>query len=211
MTKMFMTVDFECVNDKNDWFACTVIMAEYPSGNIHDIKKFSCERDDTLSDPVTREFWRRNIVAYHQLISEGQGKVSHDEELELCVHVTSMIKQFPKIYVVLDNPQYDNRLLDNILQAHNFPPIAVRPGNTYYQSVCTWSFKMGVFALLGRKTKDLQIILNELGLNKCRDVDDYFGVRHTPQADCARILSEHFKVMDIIGAVHLRPTGYTTG
>ena len=222
--KVFLTVDFECLNRQNMWFAFCAMVAEYPSGKILDMQRFGCERPESAMDEATRVFWEKHNKVYTQLRQQAHGKNVEEEELKMCQYITDIITEYPQVHVALDNPQYDNRLLDNLLQRHNFPPIAMRPKNTYFQSVCTWSFHLGVFAVLKRKPKDLEEVYQEMVLDKTdvsdedpasKDpsqdpsdgdmppmavlhIDDYFGPRHTPQADCARILSQHFKVMNIL-------------
>lgn len=188
-----MTVDFEAVNKKGTWFAYAIMVAEYPSGKLIDIKYSGCERDNKDYDEITHMFWNKHQKAHEQLINTGKGKIAEIEELLLCEYISEIVKKYPKIYVISDNPQYDIRLLDNMLQLYNFPPISVRGNKMYFQCICTWSFKMGIIALFGKNT-----IIDDMDTTTDRQVDAYFGPRHTPKADCARIISQHFKVMDII-------------
>lgn len=197
--KVFMTIDFESVNQNGKWFAYAIMIASYPSGEILDTKESICHRSVEDYDDVTRDFWEKHPEAYEQLMWKSSNNTPEQQEIELCKYVSNILLKYPHIYIISDNPQYDIRLLDNILERHSFSPVALRSNNLYLQCICTWSFKMGVISILGKPHK--HFFTKKPNISKNRRVDDYFGPKHMPIADCAYILSQHFGVMDIVNSI----------
>jgi hypothetical protein len=96
------------------------------------------------------------------------------------------------MHFVSDNPQLDIRILDSILETHDEFPISIRvlpnKKQLYYPTLCTWTFRLATSRIVG----------NHLPPRKpYRGVDFLKGTRHTPLVDCAKILSNHFKILDI--------------
>lgn len=200
MTKHFLTIDFESVTQTSKWFAYALMLVEYPSGKIVQCKEGGCKRVLSEYDVESKIFWNKHKNAHDYLLKKHEN-VSDDieiEEFNLCSCIRQIIQDFPNVYIVSDNPQYDIRLLDNMLEKYNFPPISVRGPDIYYQCICTWSFQLATLALLDLKREDINNYLHNNKLLKQRQIDSYFGLRHTPTADCARILNEHFQLMDIV-------------
>jgi hypothetical protein len=198
-----MTIDFEAIDTIGTWLGYGIIIAEYPSGKILDIQEQSCERNLQEYSPRTMEFWKQHQEAHDYLVNNGKGIYSEVAEQELCLYIVSILKKYPNIYLISDNPQYDIRLLDNLMQKHNHSPVSVRGKDLYFQCLCTWSFQNGILSLLQKKPKDINQVRNSLALCYDRHVDGYFGPRHAPLADCARIISQHFKMLDIINGMKI--------
>jgi hypothetical protein len=196
--KIFMTIDFESINRRGDWLAYAIMLVNYPTGDILDIRESACYRKIEDYDKNTLAFWQKHNIAHQQLLINGKDKSAKVEEQLLCDYISNIMQKFPKVYLISDNPQHDLRLIDNMLLKHDFDPISVRGSYLYFQAICSWSFQTGVLTLLNKKKEHIDSFRAELNIHQTRRVDDYFGPRHTPQSDCARIISSHFKILDIV-------------
>ena len=194
---VYLTIDFESTDKKGTWFSYAVILAEYPSGKILSMRQSGCNRPKTDYDEKTLKFWNKNLKAHNQMTATYKtNKVEH-EELCLCKYISQILAEYPTVYLISDNPQYDIKLVDNILAKYDFDPISMRNDKLYFQCICTWSYRLGVKAILNQKRIDINALESNLP-DVYRELNAYFGPRHTPQADCARILRDHFRLMDVI-------------
>lgn len=185
---VFMSVDFECVDGDGTWIAFSAIVAEYPTGKQLDCITLACERQESEYAESTMAFWKKHPSQLKILKTLGDGHQAADQEVKICDFVAGVLEKHPSVFVLSDNPQLDIRLLDNMLVQNGKTCISDRK-DKYFQCLCTWSYRQGVQAVLKKKPPPIRTD---------RDVDAYFGPRHTPQADCAQILSEHFRTLDLI-------------
>jgi hypothetical protein len=190
--QLYITVDFECVNQHGGWCAFGILVARYPCGEVLHSSEVFCHRSSTEYDLETTKFWKQHTDAF-QYIKEGWVPQRSEVESEklLIKHVQGVFLDYGDAYFVSDNPQFDIRLLDNILQKHGHPTVAKRIEGRYLPTLCTRSFKLGVFALNHRSNTHKP----KMG---ARSVDAKLGPFHTPIADCMRIISQHFALKDLI-------------
>ena len=199
MKGVYITIDFESVNARAGWFAYGIFVAEYPSGKLHEVHDGYCVRDEKEFDDVTRAFWEKNQLAWKTIEARKKNHTEEEAEKILCQQIQEITARYPMAYVVSDSPSYDVRILDNILTKNGFPAISNRQKKHYYQTICTWSFQMAVLAMFRIKSNEVrQKLMNHQFYTANREVDNFFGPRHTPNGDCARILSNHFCILDLM-------------
>ncbi len=190
MSSVYMSIDFETINQTGDWWAYGCMVANYPAGEILLSMESYCQRNEEDFDAPTLSFWKNNEVAFHRLQQLSLACEEEREEMKLCQFIQKVLNAYPEVQVLSDNPQFDLRLLDNILLKHNFPVIGLRR-QSYQPSICTLSYKNGVKSILGRKRfDDIQCLTT-------RSVNQFSGVPHCPLFDCAVIISNHFNVVDV--------------
>lgn len=189
-SQLFVCVDFKCANRKGAWLCYCIMVSEYPTGTILYSTVGYCHRHAGVYDESTMAFWNKHRRSYDLIVSEYADNVQ-DAELLLCQYIGHIVREFPNARVISDNPQYDIRILDNVLTSHGWEPVSCR-GGSYSQCVCTVSFERAVLAMY----KHTPPTTGTLKYN--RDLYRDFGPRHTPKADCARILARHFDMLDII-------------
>lgn len=186
---IYATVDFEAINTIGEWWACGVVLAEYPSRKVLFAKTYVCRRPLQKFDPVTLKFWNENPSAFHFLRDYPQATSVQDAENNLCKDFRELVKKFPKFFFVSDNPQFDVALLDQILLRGSLPTVAHRCPPKYLHTTCTRSFHQamrimnrGVCYLKPRGASEL------LRLTR--------ACKHTPLCDAATILLHHFEVLE---------------
>lgn len=189
----YMTVDFESVNQQGKWLCYGIVVSEYPSGRVLESHVGKCEREYREYDAKTLEFWTcANPLAF-QVINSYPSKPVNVAELDLCSTIRRILRDYPRIFVVSDNPQYDIRILDNILVNNGYPVVSNRLNGIYLQSICTWTFLTAAMQIYNVTRKQI------LSPRSDREVDHkHHGVHHTPITDCSRILAHHFTVLDFI-------------
>lgn len=206
--KIYLTVDFECINTKGTWIAYGAVLAMYPSGKIISSIAASCLRHKSEYDTPTMQFWKKHPRAHRAILSNVDAKTSiHDLELELCTYVRSILDTYPCTYVVSDNPQFDIRLLDNMLCMHNMPTVSCRTNNRYLPTLCTWSYRQGMHALrFDKHNTRFGVQVRESEATTIIGTQD---IAHTPLFDCVQILYSHFRMLDLVAAkAHASVTGY---
>jgi hypothetical protein len=191
----YLCVDFESTNQKGCWWAYGCMLASYPSGEVlHRLESY-CRRQDSDFDEETREFWNKYPESQKRLTDLAHEFEQGKEEIRICEFIRYITDTYPGVTIVSDNPQFDLRMLDNILTKHDFPVCGKRK-DRYSRSISTLSFCHGVKSVIGNYTYNM--IKAELSsINPRRQVDLYQGTPHCPLYDCATILSAYFKAMDI--------------
>lgn len=194
---VYIAIDFKSIDIRENWFACCVMAVMYPTGIILDTYK-SCHeiKNENLND-YSMPFWRKNQDAMITIFNEYP-KYSDQElaEKALCQYIIHISKKYPYAFFISDNPQYDIRLLDNILVKNGYLPISLRTPNAYLQTICTWSFRKAVSLLSGLSYSNI-ISHSEhykLGSGESINIDGY----HTPCSDCYKIIIDHFCTLDFI-------------
>ena len=195
--RIYITIDFECVNTRGSWLCYSVLASSYPAGNVVYQCDGACVRSPDEYDDRTAAFWEKHPVAKKAIDNMSALPVKAAEAL-LCDRIVALLKRFPDAYFVSDNPQYDIRIVDNILTTRGFGKISDRRQNTYRQTICTWSFQLSVLSVYNYRLSDLPLLLAQSGhASPPRAIKRLaVGVHHCPNADCARILANHFMVLD---------------
>ena len=188
---LYATVDFECINKAGTWCAYAVMVVEYPSCKVVDFIVSYVQRPCTDFDPHTTEFWNNNIYIYDHILKNSTTDIV-GEEFRLCSFIHNLVTKHPDVHFISDNPQMDIRLLDNILCKHHHFPISMRGNYIYYQTICTWSFKQAISAIV-KKSPSTDRILNqhEVKISKT-PLFTWLGPKHLPLSDCARIIYQYF-------------------
>ena len=171
---VYLSIDFELVNRRGGTLAYALVVAHYPTGRILDSAHGTCIRGLHEYDHCTYKFWHTNYEAYLMLLQKAS-MCPREMEIKMTEDFTRMLKRWPDIVIVSDNPATDVGLLDNALIRSNLDPSCFRPNGKYYQPICSWSYRLGL-SLPQSKSPLL------------RDTGKYYAPRHTPIADCARVL-----------------------
>ena len=184
----YLAIDFEYCSSTYIPLAYAIMISDYPSGHVLYHTFGACERPITDYDDVTLKFWHAHPNSHQFLLDRGSGISPVDMERQLVSNINDISKTFDNIFVITDNVQ-DITSLNSILAKHGRKSVSYLNGH-YRQCLCTWSFALGK---LGKGARD-----------KIANIDDrrevaqyYFGLPHTASSCCAKILSSHFKVMDV--------------
>jgi hypothetical protein len=200
MENVFLTVKFQTIDTRGNWLCYGLMLASYPSGQVLFSTQGVCDRPTTHFDEHTKKFWLAHHTALEMIQTYPAQTVSIGEA-QLCNCISYLLHAYPKAYLISDNPQLDMRILNNIMIAHGREPVYYRNNMTYYQCICTWSFQLSVLSLLHIGQHQIVSFLQSKFICKSREVDRYFGPKHTPIADAARVLSRHFKILDVLSVV----------
>lgn len=185
--RTYMTIDFECFQP-DTWQSVGIVVIR--NNKCIDYIELACERDIDTIPNKTMQFWNRHKKAFNYNIEQGVGYSYQEQEIKICNFIENWKKMVPNFYMVVDNPEYDIRLLNDILVRNGHDVISKRSPSVYFQSICTWSSKR-MLNLLGislHAYKDKNIIEN---IPKQ-------SIRHTPLADCIRIMNLYLHMMHII-------------
>lgn len=209
MHGVYVTIDFESVNTCGRWYCYSIMVSNYPKGDVLEIQTGGCTINDSEYDAATAAFWNRNRKAHDINRSDDNYKKLPPQEatILLCSRISKIMKEYPRVYFVTDNPGYDLTILNTILVQNGYNPVSNRDGDVYFQCICSWSFRLSTLAILGISRSKVNEYLRQHNIRHDRTVDIYFGPRHTPQADCARIMSQHFEILDIIHFVRNHQIG----
>lgn len=180
-----VAVDFEMADRDMAWLSYCFIVSHYPSGNLIDIRSGSCERSPCEYHPVTAEFWREHSGAHAQITKDGRGHTPEKMEQKMMEDFLFIRAKYPNIRILSDNVCLDLFVLSRILLRNGHESVLYGPDGKFQQPVCAWSFRSACNTSGGHYIKYGH-----------RDIDCYFGPKHTPQADCARIISSYFKCLD---------------
>lgn len=208
---IFVTLDFESWSP-GTWWTLGFLVMEYASGKIVNMEDFACDRSDMHMPNTTREFWNMHTDAYTLNIKAGHGRDVTEEELRICIFVTTLKATMPNFYLVSDSPANDIVLLDNILLRHGHTPISHRSHNVFHQPICTWSYRLAMSNMLNitprnivvttkygqlvQKRKEIDTGIKK-GIVHYQNVPVQLGPPHTVMFDCFNIMLSHFKLLDI--------------
>lgn len=184
-TEVYLTFDFEAVNRNGLWWACGIVLAEYPTRKVLDHRLFIVDRRVRDFDKHTMSFWSKNVAAFMFLRNHSTAVSEQKAEIELIDYLNSVWKKYVRVKIISDNPQFDVRLMDNILIKNGQPVLALRVPNKYLYVTCTRSFRQGC-------TKN-NIIIQGKTLHIINHV-----LQHVPVNDSCHILSRHFDILDSI-------------
>jgi hypothetical protein len=193
--KVYVCIDFESANP-DMWCSFGAVVASYPQGTILDTIEVRCSRTGEDFEH-TSTFWKQHPKAHKHNTTNTLDPILAEK------HIVSFIEQLNRkyfnFYLVSDNPSNDVRLLDNILIDHDMKGIAFRP-NGYRQSICTWSFRIGIQRSMKLSTQTVSTIIRD-HVHRHKKTPLYTmmsaGERHTPLVDACHILQQHFIMMDI--------------
>lgn len=203
---VYATIDFESVDTSGKWWCYGIMVAEYPSGNIVCSHHGKCPRTIDEFDDPTRQFWDQHPSSFDIISKYPSTDTVTVAEQQLCRKVYSILLKYPHVRLVSDNPGFDIRILDNIMVKYGYKPTSHRANGGYLQCTCTWSYQLPIMRMYKIQACELDEYMHAIGLGYAleRSVTTYFGPKHTPRADCARILSQHFKMLDLEKEFFLR-------
>ena len=194
--KVFLCMDFETTNRQDNWYCVCMLVATYPSGKIlHSFEKY-CTVTKEDFDQETLIFWNQHEEAYKSNDKHRNAMSQSDVEKEICKFISDIRSKYLGFYVVSDNPTFDICILNQILQRYKYDKIMFREDG-YFQPIDTWSYRLGICNLLQISARRIQKVSRNLYQIQ-REIENIGGLHHTPKADCARMLSEHFRVRDFI-------------
>jgi hypothetical protein len=213
--QVFMTFDFE-TQSADDWFAVGVVVAEYPSGKIIHQWKTGVPIPWKEFDTKNKTFWKRLASIKAELDAQNTNEYTLEQkQKQVCEFIRLMHFMYPRLRPVSDNPGLDCGLLNSMLAAHQMPAITMRENGSSAPVLCTYSYALCVLGTTGGQTRDSvesmhSQIFAPFKKHVYREVDELaMGSKHIPINDCARTLSMHFKVLDIVRFYRLyalRPT-----
>lgn len=199
MQDAYMAIDFELCNQHGKWIAYGAVVALYPSGEVVATLNGSIKVPMSDFDEATRAFWDRHPhVLEHIFMHATADRDTH--ERQLAEFVDQIKNVYPDIHVIGDNVATDYRLLGNIMARWGKYPLQIRSNNVFRQCTCTWSYRRAIQNTVGRSlnTNSMAHIYKVIcGRHRRRPIDNQDGPRHMPVSDCRRILSNHFKALDI--------------
>jgi len=196
--RIYTSVDFEAVNAKGDWWACGIVVAEYPSRRVLFSETYTCPRSRGEFDPVTLNFWQEHPNAFRFLRHLETKTSVVDAEILFCSELMRLIHRFPKFFLLSDNPQFDIALLDQILLRGKLPKIAQRCPDKYLHTTCTRSFQQAVRLMRSDHTAAPLSHLDLEARQKSALHELARGTKHTPVCDAANILLSHFQILDFL-------------
>lgn len=183
----YMTIDFECLQP-GVWQSVGIIVVH--KNQCIDYLELACERDIDNIPTKTMQFWNKHKKAFNYNINIGVGYTPKEQEMKLCNFISNWKKIVPNFYMIVDNPEYDLHILNDILLRNGSDVISKRNSQVYFQSICTWSSK--------RVLKMLGISLNVYNSKRYVHNTPKQTIRHTPIADCIRIMNAYLHMLHII-------------
>lgn len=198
MSKIFVSIDFES-HRPGDWVGFGCVIVTYPEGDVLDSLEVICDRSKEPWKAETLGFWHKHPTALDYLLKRGSGMDPLVAENQIVEYILYIKSTFPGFYLISDNPSFDVGMLNNILLRHGHSVVADRVNGLYHQTICTWSTRLAYTMMSGVGTKHLDDhYAKKLG-NVHRNVHSLIHIRHTPVSDCAYIIYNHFKVLDLMG------------
>jgi hypothetical protein len=191
--RLYLCVDFESTNQTGCWWAYGCMLVSYPDGDVWQSLESYCERQASDFDDDTSQFWAKHPESYQRLRHLAQGRDQDTEEKKLCAFIQNVTDTHPGIVMVSDNPQFDLRMLDNMLLKHGYPVCGKRK-DRYSRAISTLSFCHGVKSVVGNHSYNKLKLTLKSGR---RPVDLHKGTLHCPLFDCAAIVANYFDAMDI--------------
>jgi hypothetical protein len=189
--KTYLIVDIEVFH--SHWSSIGLLVCTYPQGDILETLEVGCD-DGTLVAPCKQEFWQEHAAAFLYNTALGRHHGREDQEQLVCAFLDKWFTREPSLYLLSDNPMFDIGFLQEIFLRHRpGSSIMIRDGR-YYPSVCTWSMRRSVQLMTGATFTHLQSCSRPVSVWACEPA----RLAHTPLADCARILSEFFLLLDFI-------------
>jgi hypothetical protein len=212
VNEVYIVWDFETFAP-GEWFAVAVCIAEYPSRKILMEYKVSIPLPLKNFHPDFRKFWEALAPLKLQLDQESRTHVSPSfqyvdygfeiskKRRELCQFMRQAHVRYPRLRTISDNPGVDLAILDRMLAQENLPAMSVRHNGKSAPVLDTRSYKLGVMGVINGKAKDtVETVHRALFPHAHANLTlDYLAglEKHIPRHDCARILSHHFKILDI--------------
>lgn len=181
-----LAVDFEMVNQSTGWLAYCMALVSFPSGNVQLVYDGACHRHPSEYHPRTAAFWDANPEAHRQLRVAGQGIEPAAAEAVLCQRVSYILRHWPHVYVVSDNPCLDIGLLNIILMKNGMDCISFRPTGIFRQPVCLWSYKLGRESV--SRSNPIVAKSNPPSMLPT-------GSKHTPLHDCLVLIWKYFRYL----------------
>lgn len=213
VNEVYIVWDFETFAP-GEWFAVAVCIAEYPSRNILMEYKASIPVPLDNFHPDFREFWE--MLAPLKLQLDQESRTSHassssqyvdyslefnKKRRELCQFMRKAHVRYPRLRTISDNPGVDLAILDRMLVQEHLPVMSVRHNGKSAPILDTRSYKLGVMGVINGKANDTVETVHRALFPHAPDnitLDYLAGLeKHIPRHDCARILSQHFKILDI--------------
>lgn len=189
MMRHYLVIDFECMQP-HQWQSVGVILYRMDtSGYGTLVRKFhtACNRNVEKMHGATKKFWKRNKLAFAYNINIGAMRDPCVEEKRLCRFIEDVKKDFPRFFLISDNPSYDIGMMNALLLRHGFETMSNRAPGIYLQPICVWTFKR-TLACLGMRTS----MTDKVEIKKKTDII----VAHTPIYDCLCILNEYLCLLE---------------
>ena len=186
---VFLVFDVECLV-LNVWSSISFVIADR-TGRVLQTAEFFAETNEPVDDATDR-FWKRYPRAYSHNVMCARGRDREAEELKLCEFMAT-VKQTYKYIALSDTPEFDARIINNVLLRHGHRTISQRDECTYFQCVCAWSFRLSVGKLYGISGKAMRTFLRQ------HTRTAHGGLcAHTSYFDCLVLLYDHLAILDFI-------------
>ena len=192
----YLSVDFERLHPKSfSWDTFALVLVRISDMHVVSFMQVGNPESDIDIDDIENNndipFWhdKKEALLFNILLIKTSKKnySSLNEVEKKIVWLVRWIKEnYKSFWTISDNPSFDIRLLDNILSKHNEPSISIRSDGSFFQPICTWSFKRSL-SLVGKKPaknslKNICKIVNGIkSVNLQLSIGMY--LRHTPLFD----------------------------
>ncbi len=191
-----VSIDFEAV--ESTWVTFAGVVATFPSGNILRTFEIGYKCDEIITGSL---FWSKNTLAhsYNKQLCE-LGYTKETAEHKIVSFMDDILEKHTNFHIIADAPEYDLRFLNNILEAHKRPIISFR-NDRYYQSVCTWSFRLALCKMHNVSANEFEAMYLRPRIS-CHVTSMYHKgypkLKHTPLHDTLGTLSHYFQLLDFI-------------
>jgi hypothetical protein len=199
---IYVSIDFESFS-AGTWSTFGLLAVSYPEMDIVYHMEVGCVEpqvdvvpvdissdgtDTGMVDTLTT-FW--NLHAAAREYNKHLNKLKSLEEAEACIvaAITTVREMYPNFYLVCDNPSFDIKLLDGILQKYKCDPVCLRPPHRrFFQSVCVWSYRLAMVRAGIHVPTNTEISTYAVSFLKFQRKYIPFGPKHTPLFDCAHTI-----------------------
>jgi hypothetical protein len=179
----YITIDFECFQP-NVWQSVGLIVVR--NGECIDQLEVACERGLRTIPCETVRFWKKHQAAFDYNERLGAGQNAETQELKICKFIKKWKRVTPNFYMIVDTPEYDISILNEILVRNAYDVVSKRSEQLYLQSICTWSSR-----------RILNMMRLSIENNEFINIHNN-NIRHTPVTDCIRILNEYFNILECL-------------
>jgi len=200
--KYYLSIDVELVRDLDGWLAITLIVVEYPSGNILDQFNAVCQRYHQEYDPIRVSFWHQNHrKAWEEITRKVKQYSIQSQELALCNFIRNVHQTYPTCEIVSDCLSTDASIINAICIRNRYPSFGIRNDpRAFTHPIDTRSFALGA-----------GVNPTKLPANTKRAVERIEGLNHTPWYDAAKTCAYFFRVLDHIERARPRISHRTQG
>lgn len=192
----YLSLDFEKIGeDVSSWDTFALVLVRISDMQVVSFMQVgNPESNVDVSATETiqyKPFWqdKKEAVLFNLLLikKSKENYISLNEVEKKIVWLVRWIKEnYKNFWTISDNPAFDIRLLDNILHKHHESSISIRSDGSFFQPICTWSFKRSL-GLVGKRPAKNSLKNISTVVSKMKSVHFQLSIgtylRHTPLFD----------------------------